>query len=229
MSRSLKHVEIREYVRDLVDGSAPGTPAPSERDLVEVFGVARMTVRQALDALVGEGVLERFPGRGTFVADPPRAPTGVLSFSEDMRRRGVVAEARTVIAERVQAGPPLARALRVPEGASLVRWRRLRIAEGRPVCVADVFLAESVVPGLLAALPVSLYDDLAIRGLRPTWAEDAVAAAVATPEEAALLEIEPGAVVLRHTRRASCGQQVVEVSRSVFRADAHTVCVQLRS
>ncbi len=68
--RALKHVAIREYVRDLVTGSAPGTAAPSERELVERFGVARMTVRQALDALVSEGVLERFPGRGTFVAQP---------------------------------------------------------------------------------------------------------------------------------------------------------------
>ena len=64
-----KHVQVREYVRSLVGGAEPGTPAPSERELVQLFGVARMTVRQALDALVAEGLLERIPGRGTFVAD----------------------------------------------------------------------------------------------------------------------------------------------------------------
>src|SRR4051812_9985426 len=63
-----KHVQVREYVRELIAGSEPGDPAPSERELVQHFGVARMTVRQALDALVAEGLLERVPGRGTFVA-----------------------------------------------------------------------------------------------------------------------------------------------------------------
>src|SRR3954467_1912225 len=63
-----KHVQVREYVRGLIQGADPGSPAPSERELVQHFGVARMTVRQALDALVSEGLLERVPGRGTFVA-----------------------------------------------------------------------------------------------------------------------------------------------------------------
>ena len=70
--RALKHVQVREYVRTLVTGAAPGSPAPSERELVHRFGVARMTVRQAMDALVVEGLLERIPGRGTFVARPRR-------------------------------------------------------------------------------------------------------------------------------------------------------------
>ena len=48
--RALKHVQVREYVRSLVSGMAPGSPAPSERELVAQFGVARMTVRQAMDA-----------------------------------------------------------------------------------------------------------------------------------------------------------------------------------
>ena len=46
--RALKHVQVREYVRSLVTGTAPGSPAPSERELVHRFGVARMTVRLPL-------------------------------------------------------------------------------------------------------------------------------------------------------------------------------------
>ena len=75
--RALKHVQVREYVRSLVAGAAPGTAAPSERELVHRFGVARMTVRQAMDALVVEGLLERIPGRGTFVARPRRTASRV--------------------------------------------------------------------------------------------------------------------------------------------------------
>ena len=53
--RALKHVQVREHVRSLIEKQPPGSAAPSERELVARFGVARMTVRQALDALVAEG------------------------------------------------------------------------------------------------------------------------------------------------------------------------------
>jgi GntR family transcriptional regulator len=218
---------IREYVRGLVLGSAPGAPAPSERELVDRFGVARMTVRQALDALVAEGVLERFPGRGTFVARPRRVPTGITSFTEDMARRGVVAESRTIVADRVGAAKGVARALGISVRQPVVHWRRLRLADGRPVCLTDAFLNDGLVPGFLdAELPSSLYDDLAARGRRPNWAEDSVTAGIATPDESALLEIPAGSVVIRHSRRALWGEHPIEVTRSVYPADQHTMWLQ---
>ncbi|KRA38468.1 MULTISPECIES: GntR family transcriptional regulator [unclassified Nocardioides] len=228
MSRMLKHVEIREYVRELVRGSSPGTAAPSERDLVDRFGVARMTVRQALDALVAEGVLERYPGRGTFVAEPRRMPTGVSSFTEDMAAKGVVAESRTLVAERVAPNASVAGALRLRSDEMVVHWRRLRLADGHPVCLSDAFLPESMVPGLLEKLPPSLYVDLASRGRRPTWAEDDVAARTASDVEAGLLEIPVGGVVLRRARRALWRDVPVEVSRTIYRGDQHSVCLLLR-
>ena len=229
--RALKHVAIREYVRDLVSGCAPGTAAPSERDLVERFGVARMTVRQALDALVAEGVLQRFPGRGTFVAPPRRQPSRIASFSEDMAGRGTVAESRTLVAERVKAPAGVARALGLAPREPVLRWRRLRLADGSPVCLSDAYISASLVPGLFDGpdLPDSLYDELAARGRRPTWAEDSLSAGVATPEEAKHLECTEGAVVIRLTRRALWEDRPIEISRSVYRADQHTVSFQLGS
>lgn len=218
---------IREYVRGLVSDRAPGTPAPSERDLVDRFGVARMTVRQALDALVGEGVLERHPGRGTFVAGPRRTPTGVRGLTDDLARRGVVVETRTLAAETVPAGEAMAGAFRIRPDEPLVRWVRLRVGDGRPVCLSETYLPAAFADDLLAHLPASLYDELAARGLRPTWAEDAVSAGTASDDEALLLEIPAGAAVLRLTRRALSGDTVVELSRSVLRGDEYTLHLQL--
>jgi GntR family transcriptional regulator len=228
--RALKHVQVREYVRTLVAGSAPGSPAPSERELVHRFGVARMTVRQAMDALVVEGLLERIPGRGTFVARPRRPTTRLLSYTEDMARRGLLAESQTLLARREQAGPGVARALQVSEGDAVIHWRRLRRADASPMCVEDAYLNEVLLPGFLqTGMPTSLYGALDARGLRPTWAEDSVNADVAGDEEAALLEINPGAPVLRHSRRALVAEKVVEVSRTVYRADRYTMWIQVGS
>lgn len=227
-SRALKHVQVREYVRSLVTGDAPGSPAPSERELVHRFGVARMTVRQAMDALVVEGLLERIPGRGTFVARPRRMPSPISGFTEEMQRRGMLAESQTLLARLEQAGPGVARALDLSEGNSVIHWRRLRRADQFPMCVEDAYLNEVLLPGFLqSGMPTSLYDDLASRQLRPTWAEDSISAGVASEDEAGLLEVALGEPVLRHSRRAMSGTQVVEVSRSVYRADRFTLWVQL--
>ncbi|WP_245750376.1 GntR family transcriptional regulator [Nocardioides terrae] len=226
--RALKHEAVREYVRDLVAGRHPGAPAPSERELVSRFGVARMTVRQALDALVAEGLLERVPGRGTFVAPPRRTATPVLSFREEMTARGMVPESQTLALRLEQAGAGVARALSISEGDAVVHWRRLRHADGAAMSVEDVYLNEVLLPGFLQGpVPSSLYDELAGRGLRPTWVEDAIGAGLASDDEARLLGLPVGTAVLRKQRRGLWQEKVIEVSRSVCRADRYMVRVNL--
>lgn len=223
----LKHVQVREYVRELIEDAEPGSPAPSERELVQRFGVARMTVRQALDALVSEGLLERVPGRGTFVA---RAKIDVQlrlsSYTEEMARRGMTASSRTLLARMEAAGPGVARALEISEGDKVVHWQRIRHADGSPMCIEDAYMADSIVPRFLESpLPESLYSELERRDLLPDWGEDSVDADLAKQEEAGLLGIEAGSPVLRIARRAFAGNIAVEVSRSTYRADRYTLWV----
>lgn len=226
--RALKHVQVREYVRLLVKDATPGSSAPSERELVQRFGVARMTVRQAMDALVVEGLLERIPGRGTFVARPRREVGRLTGYTEDMTRRGLLGESQTLLARREQAGPGVARALAITEGDPVIHWKRLRRADAVPMCIEDAYLNEILIPGFLqSGMPTSLYAALDARGLRPTWAEDSVTADQASNDEATHLEIEVGSPVLRQSRRALAGEKPVEVSRSVYRADRFTMWVQL--
>ena len=94
--------------------------------------------------------------------------------------------------------------------------------------IEDAYLNEVLLPGFLqAAMPTSLYDALAARGLRPTWAEDSITADAATAEEADLLQVKAGDPVLLVARRALAGDKPVEVSRSAYRADRFTLRVQL--
>jgi GntR family transcriptional regulator len=226
--RALKHVQVREYVRSLVSGMSPGSPAPSERELVAQFGVARMTVRQAMDALVVEGLLERIPGKGTFVARPRRTASTITSYTEEMARRGLLAESITLLARREQAGPGVARALNITEGDPVIHWKRLRRADGAPMCIEDAFLNEVLLPGFLqGGLPESLYSGLAARGLRPTVAEDQLAADLANAVDADLLDLHTGDPVLRHSRRGLVGDTVIELSRSVYAGSRFTWWVPL--
>ena len=120
------------------------------------------------------------------MARPRRVASRLTGFTEEMARRGLLAESQTLLARREQAGPGVARALSLTEGDAVIHWRRLRRADGVPMCIEDAYLNEVLIPGFLqSGMPTSLYDALEARGLRPTWAEDSITADVATEEEAA--------------------------------------------
>jgi GntR family transcriptional regulator len=86
-----KQSETRDRVLDLIEQLGVGQAIPSERNLSTDLGVSRLTVRAALDGLVREGYLVRRRGAGTFVSEPKIAQELTMtSFTEDMRRRGMV-------------------------------------------------------------------------------------------------------------------------------------------
>src|SRR5712691_10320965 len=104
-----KQDEVRERVMELIESLDFGQAIPSERRLCEQLGVSRLTLRAALDDLVREGHLTRRHGSGTYVSRPKIAqPLTLTSFSEDMRRRGMVPGSRTLELATTLAGARLA-------------------------------------------------------------------------------------------------------------------------
>ena len=109
-----KQSEARTQVLDLIDRLGVGEAIPSERKLTVDLGMSRLTVRAALDELVREGYLVRRRGAGTFVSEPKIAQELTMtSFTDDMRRRGLVPASRTLELNDCQRGsatwPPAAR------------------------------------------------------------------------------------------------------------------------
>src|SRR5918995_1586162 len=133
---------IEEYLRSLVEGAGPGDPLPSEAELCERFSVSRMTVRQALQELTNDGLVERRRGQGTFVAHRPvhRRPGVFLSFTEEMNRRGGQGARRLLrpgLGEPRPSGTPR---LRLAPNSQVVRVIRVRLADGVPVALEEAAL-----------------------------------------------------------------------------------------
>ena len=147
-----KQDQIRQQVIQLIEQLAVGDAIPSERKLSSDLRVSRLTLRAALDELVREGYLVRRHGSGTFVGEPKIAQQLTLtSFSDDMRRRGMIPDSRTISLENVHAGPQVARALNISPDARVFRIGRLRLADGLPMAVETLHVPVSLVPGLTAA------------------------------------------------------------------------------
>src|SRR2546423_2037069 len=147
-----KQVLTRQRVLELIDQLQVGQAIPSERRLSSELGISRLTVRAALDDLVRDGYLERRHGSGTFVSEPKIAQQLTLaSFTEDMRRRGMGADSRTISLENVHAGPQVARGLNISPADRVFQIRRLRLADGEPMALETLHVPVSLVPSLTAA------------------------------------------------------------------------------
>lgn len=227
-----KHVQLRELLRLHVTQHCKGGDAlPSERDLALRFGVARMTVRQAVDALVAEQVLERIVGLGTFVAKPKMdLQVKLTSYSEEMQRRGMAPGAHVLSFERTAASAHIARELQIDEGQAVVRFRRQLLADGEPMSVDENFIPAHRVPGILDDdPPTSLYNVLNERyGLIMEWGEDMIEATAARPAIARLLNVERGAPLLKIQRHAFVARTMVDYSVSYYRADRYKLWVPLQ-
>jgi len=226
MSRPV-HISIRDDLRArLLAGEwAAGDRLPSEADLAANYGVARMTVRQAIGALALEGVVVRRQGVGTFAVDRRLVgwPSRVFSFAEEMRKQGHQVKVKLLGAAVEQ--PPLAarEALQLHSSAASVLVRRVRLVDDSPVIVESSWLPNARFAGLAAnpLLDGSLYAMLEKNyGVSVARVTQVLAAGPAEQHDAAILDLRAGAPVLLNTRTAyDSSSRPVEFAQSVWRSE----------
>jgi GntR family transcriptional regulator len=219
---------LREILEALVAEQPPGSPLPSERELADRFGLARMTVRGEIERLTAEGLLYRLHGRGTFVAEPRVAQAVTFSsFSEDMRARGLEPGSIVRSQEATEADGFLARVLEVASGAALLRLERIRTADERPMAIELAFLPMERFAGVdgVDFTDASLFEVLAGRfGVRLRDADQRVVAVPIEDDDAVALEVDEGAPGLRfYTLARNEDGTPVYYATSLFPGDRYEV------
>jgi GntR family transcriptional regulator len=227
-----KQSVTRQQVLDLIERLGVGTAIPSERQLSADLGVSRLTLRAALDELAREGYLVRRRGSGTYVQHPKIAQElTITSFSDDMRRRGMVPDSRTIGLDNVHAGPQAARALNLSPSERVFRIRRLRLADGAPMALETLHVPVSLVPGLTAAQleHASWYELLEQRyGVVISSGLQTIEPTVTNDEESELLAVplHSPAFLFERTSQTREGR-TVEFVRSIYRGDRYRLVAEL--
>lgn len=148
------YLQLAEIMRDRIFSKrwTAGSKIPSEHEMMEVFGVARGTVRKALKSLVDEGLLVQVRGSGTYVAEPGISyPAGVcpLSFADSLREQGKEFETQVLEQSVSPASVEVATELGIEEGVEAMFMRRVRTVDGEPIMCQESWLNLRECPGLL--------------------------------------------------------------------------------
>lgn len=210
----------------------------SEAQLSESFGISRITVRQALDELENDGLLQRVPGKGTFVKDSVgrvERLTRLTGFGENMSALGRVVSYRTLRAEETSVQADVAEHLQSTDAKAYV-IERVLMTDGRPVGMhvshLPTWLSTQDHDGRLFTRQAldsrSLYGAIEECGIELYRAEEIVEPDLATEDEAEILEIPKGDLLLRVTRIAyDPGGHPVEYVILTYRADSFTFRLNL--
>ncbi len=210
-------------------------PIPSERQLEKDFSVSRTTIRQAIELLIRQGFLYREHGKGTFVS-PQKLQKGIselTSFTEDMRRRGIVPGQKILEIRYVRPSEAVATRLELPaEVERVLCIERLRLGDGVPMGLqTSYYLLPEGQTIRRADLEEygSIYRMLQERfHLIPSEADETLEVALATPREAFLLQIEPGSPLLVSERTTySQYRRVIEFVKILYRGDRYRYIAKL--
>ena len=195
---------IELALRARLPSMRPGDRLPSDTDLCRQFGVSRMTARNAMQRLVEDGLVQRLPGLGSFVVEPPahRYADRLPAFTHEMTRQGRTPSSRLLAREIRPATEAEASALQLRPDEPVVLVRRVRLVDGVPIAVERAVLVEQTSDVVMAAdlESGSLHEALARAGLHIRRGRATISAEGATPDDARLLGVREGEALLVERR-----------------------------
>lgn len=227
------YVQIHQDLKEKIEAGVYeyGQNIPTEFELQELYGVSRITVRQAILALEQEGLVVRARGKGTVVSRQEKIEellTRIRSFTEEMHDRNMTPGTKFAEVSRVQADGKLADIFSCGLGEPLYRIRRVRTANGKAIVLFDTYLSGShEIPMENERYYGSLYQLLEQQGIAPpVGIEEQFEAVIADDAIAEALSIKVGAPVMKRIRIAfDKALTVQEYTVSYYNAANYTYVV----
>ncbi len=196
--KSPLYMKISESVKTATEQKIlkGGDFIPTERELSELLGVSRITIRKALDVLDKDGVIVRSRGLGTMISDTveysSKAATG---FSQQAVLKGKKPDTLWIKKDTIPCSAAIAETLNIKEGEEVFLLKRVRYIDEQAVSIE-----ESYVPSELIHDPdeiqMSLYDYFHSQNIRPSRTKSRVSAKMPTEESLEKLHIDASTPVL---------------------------------
>ena len=228
MGKQFQYLKIKEYiVSNIQNHYYPDDKIESENELARKFGVTRMTVRQALSALIQEGIIYTVPKRGAYVQRKMsfKELGGLQSFSEDAAHLEGQISTRAILCQKERSTNETLKELGMLNSKQQV-WHvlRVRYLDNKPISYEDSYYNIKFVEDIpMTALENSLYayfeQDLK---LDIDFSHQQIDACLAS-EFAKELEIKESAPLLRILQTTYLtNQECLEYSYTYYRVDRYS-------
>lgn len=219
--------QLEEIIRDGIENGLwdPGEAIPSERELSNMYGLSRMTVRRALDRLVSNGLLFRVDGKGTFVNEPKVSyqALSLAGLREQTIGIGQSPSAKLLGVEKILAPMNIASVLNIKPDEPLYLIERVSFANEMPFALHRSYIPEKICPGLLDSdlANNSLYALLKkYKNITISRASETLESALATDRESLFLNVPAGSpMFLLRITTFEANDKPIEFAKVIFRGD----------
>ncbi len=235
-----KYHQVYLVLRQQLDEGRFVKRLPSELALTQEFGVARVTVRKALERLVAEGRIVRTPGRGTVpvepkarrsaAADAPPALASAGGLLENIVSMGLRTSVKVIDCALLRASEAVAQALQLPAEARVQKAVRVRSTREGPLSHITTWVPEALARGFgrreLARQPILLL--LEASGVKIGRATQTISARLADATTARLLDVSVGSALLAVNRLVlDANDRPVQWLHGLYRPDRYAYEMQL--
>ncbi len=233
-----KYQQIADRLRDQIDSGAlqPGERLPSEPDLVRQFDASRNTVRLAIALLTNQGLVVTRQGLGTFVTEPARPFTALLSripthipvqpastVLPEVSNPQAEPETTRQFVEKAPASPSVAEKLEISPGDLVVVRRRNGAIGHVPWMIMSSYFPMDIAAGTpleqageIVGGSVKLLSDL---GYAQAGFVDEIGARMPNAREFAFFGLSTGTPVVVVNRTAYTQERPIRMTRYIYRAD----------
>ena len=230
------YYQLKTIILELIDNEEykAGDSIPTEREFCDIHGISRMTVSKTINSLIHEGLLYRERGKGTFVAhnkENHRLST-LLSFTEDMQKKGMQANTKLLEFKRKTATKKLEKDLKL-EGPNkdVFKITRLRCSNDGPYALETVYLAAYLCNELTAEMidQQSLYEILDKNfNCKLDYAYQTVEPILVSEYESEVLDVASDSLALLFVRKTYLKNDIpIEVTTAIYRSDRYKFEIEL--
>lgn len=224
------HIQLKSLIEQKILNGEYTDKIPSERELMNEYYVSRSTVREAVNQLVIDGILEKRHGKGTFISLKPIQDWlgNLSSTTETIRRMGMSPGAKLILCETVVLPGNLQKQIGLEKAFFI---SRIRYADAIPVGIEKHYYPIEIGEKLIKydLNKETLYDllerELSIPSLE---AEQVIKSGIVTKEDAAYLGIPLNTSMLIAERKLTDAQgNFLEFEHASYRSDMYSFKIQL--